>query len=119
MAVTESGTYPPVVVPEAAGTVLVSFWRDGDEPAGVTRYPVLAWIVTVQAQGDRAYTDPVICEALPDDPWCLEQRAGGEVSWIFPEDRSFASFDEARAYATETIAREHQRRQTARPKALA
>ncbi len=63
--VTETGEYPPVVVPETAGTVLVTFWGDGDQLAEFTRYPVLAWIVTVQTQRDCAYADPVICESLP------------------------------------------------------
>ena len=91
------------MVPETAGTILVTFWGDeGDEGDGIaefTRYPVLAWIV----DAETFHADPVICESLSDDPWCLEQRVANKQLWIFPEICQFESFDKARQYATEAL----------------
>jgi hypothetical protein len=103
MTVTASGTYAPVVIPDHTGTTLIGFWLCDDAPlAAYTRYPVLAWIVTVGAYGDCDERQPVICELL-QDVWCLEQRTGDARSWVFVEDRECLSFEDAREYATERL----------------
>ena len=111
MEITSSGTYPPVVVPDTAGTVIVVFIDAATEgePAEFMRFPVLAWLITVAGKGTYAYVDPIICELLPET-WCIEQRVGGDpMTWVFPEDRSFTSFDEARRYAADEIRIGHAR----------
>ena len=86
----ELPTGPSGVVPDRTGAVLVGFWpSDRDEPF-IVRYPVIAWSVYGK------WADPITYELLPRN-WCLELRVppDDKPKYVFPEDATFDSFDEA------------------------
>lgn len=95
------------LVPDHSGTQVIEFYRgelETDPPTHAT-YPVLAWLVTVYVYPDRedsTYADPVTYEDL-GDVWCLETPDGH--GYMFPHDRVFDTFDQARDYARERLAR--------------
>jgi hypothetical protein len=102
----------PVVIPETSGTVLVGFWDGSGDPVEVShvRYPVIGWIVTCREHGGVDDVEPIVCESLPD-VWCLELRpAGGPPVWIFVEDATVDTFEEALAIARERFMTRRQKR---------
>jgi hypothetical protein len=125
MAIRETETLPPTVIPETRGTYHVTFCEDADSPhgVGVGRSPVLAWCVTGSIEnGDvTAYADPVVADGLPDNPSCYEEvLPDGSRQWRFPHDCTLDTWDAVLVYAAEKLDayRQHRERLKAKKAAI-
>jgi len=86
-----------IIIPDTTKTILVSFYLNEDgSRVEVIRFPVIAW----KLSSDNG-SEPIICESLPEE-WCLELprfRDGDSSTWVFPEDCTCSTWEEAMNYA--------------------
>ena len=104
---------PTVVVPDTRHTPLISFYSCVDANGHVTgvdhrRLPVLAW--AFELVNGYWNTTPVCYDSFGDH-WCLEQTdPQGKLSWVFPDEAHFDTFEEAKDFALAGLqARESQK----------
>lgn len=114
--------WAPVIVPDQTGTALVVFeqWSEAS-PLRIDRWPVVAWLISVQQHSDDdsrrwANPEPITTNGIihertiektlwPYQLICLEMgsSAGGRI-WRFRNGTTFLSLERAQAYATEELA---------------
>ena len=92
------------LIPNIHDIVYLRFWTDTNG-VGYERNLILAWSI------DEHWATPVLCEQPGDhEVFCYEQCVHGDTTYVFPDDCTCRTFEEARAYAgTQVDARERAR----------